>query len=438
MRRALAVCLIAAAILMGYLAIKRAINGNADLSGNYRHWRNNLSAPALPVRRNGPETEDPDAYPPISYALFAPFGAMPLWMAAAVWYVLNLACSIYLWRDARAWLVSACGRSGCGSGMPAAWHFPRTPDGILALVILSILPAWISTVLLGQNTLLIMLMTWVACRAAARGLPWVTGTLINLATAAKVLPVVFLLPFLCRWNGRVFVAYCVTGLAILFGLGSLYFGFRTNLDFHRRWLEYATRGSEGRPADPHDPDTLRGSLRYHNQSIEAVTARLLVDVPIHNRPGAPQVNVMRVSAATWRRIRTACTLLCVLIGVAAMIRNAHRGHSTLPTSAAVVEDQMVQDYSVASLLQLFISPIVWSHYYVWLFWPLLFVSVSAIRGRRSGQFILLLWIASQPLIAVPVARGLGVHLMVIFILYLWLCWPMLAAQRRVRRVEVPG
>lgn len=422
--------LLALALLLGFLAVKRTVNGNADLSGNHRLWRVNLSQSTLPVRREGPQPQDPDAYPPITYALFAPLGALPIGATATVWYLLNLGCSVYLWRSARNWLTTAAGR-------PPG----RRPELLEGAAILAVLPWWIGSVLLGQNTLLLMSMTWGAFQAAQRRQDWLAGGLLGLATSIKILPVVFLLPFVFTRNWRALSAFSLTILLLVGGLGSLYFGPQTNLEFHRKWATFVIRGPENRPEDPSDPNTLRGSLRYHNQAIEAVLARLLMDVPIHNRPDAPRVNLLNVSAATWRISRAIVSGFCVLIGLSALARAVRAArHSTSNQSALIVPPPIgpatrdrqtgVEIYAILCLLQLFVSPIVWSHYYLWLFWPILLVLVQTDSGRRSGIIITLGWFASLPLIAIPQVRAIGLHLGMTLVIYLWICWPLIRGQRR--------
>lgn len=434
--------LVVGAVILGGLAVKRAVNGNADISGNYRHWRVNLTTATLPVRREGPDPQDPDSYPPLTYAIYAPLGALPLWATATLWYGLNLGCSVYLWRSARYWL-----RSQRWMPEDVVMIGGRTilfgPDRILGLAVVAILPSWIGSLLLGQNTLLVMTLTWGAFQSVRRNYPWLAGGLLAFATTIKVLPAVFLLPFLMRRNYRVLLAFAITGLALLVGLGNLYFGPRTNFDFHYRWLHFAVQGPENRPPDPHDPNTLRGSLRYHNQSIETVLARVLMDVPIHNKAGALRVNLVNVSAGTWRRVCSVATGFCLILGLLSLYRSSQPNQTSTdkPAGPTVDEDASetsVETYAIVSMLQLFVSPVVWSHYYLWLFWPLLVVLVSAVRGRRSGFVIYLVWIAAMPLIAIPEVRAVGLHLWVTLAIYVWICWPLLTLQRRGDRVEVPG
>lgn len=436
--RKLVIVFVAIAVLVGVLAVKRAVNGNADLSGNYRLWRINLTEATLPVRREGPDPQDPDSYPPLSYALYAPFGALPLWAAATAWYVLNVGCSVYLWREARRWLRTECETIPQASFDLWGRKVPVGPDLLLALAVVAVLPFWMGSLLLGQNTLLVMSLTWGAFQSVQRSHPWLAGWLLAVATTTKVLPVVFATPFLITRNSRVILACVVAGLMLLLGLGSLYFGPRTNYDFHLRWLQFATHGPENRPPDPHDPNTLRGSLRYHNQSIETVLARVLMAVPIHNKPGAELVNLANVSAATWRRTRSVGAGLCIILAIVVLVHNLPGPASSATPTSGGLEPTSVETYSILSLLQLFISPVVWSHYYTWLFWPLLLTLVSAVRGRRSGYLIYTAWLATLPFLAVPVARAVGIHLWLTLAIYVWICWPQLRLPARTGHENQAG
>ncbi len=446
-RRWITLLLCLGAIGLGVLAVKRAVNGNADLSGNHKLWRSNLTKVTIPVRREGQQPQDPDSYPPITYAIYAPLGALPLWAAATLWYALNVGCTVYLLREAQNRLQTESGE-GMETSLTVLGRSVTLPvDPRLLLTVIAVLPAWIGSVQLGQNALPLMALTWSAFQASRHGQPWLAGGLLALATVMKVFPVVFILPFILRWNWRVLFAYAVIGLLLVIGLGGQYFGHWQNIEHHLRWLRFAVQGPVNRPADPRDPNSLRSPLRYHNQSVEVVLAHLLMNIPITNQSDAPRVNIADVSAETWRRARAVTTGILVFLGLLALYRSTRsepRAELTLdetraeqapspPAPLPRVRGQgepktplmtSLETYAVLSLLQLFVSPIVWSHYYVWLFWPLLLMVMSAWRGQRSGWVIYLAWLAAMPLMAVPQLRAVGLHLWLTIAIYLWLCWPI--------------
>lgn len=439
------------------MAIRRAVNGNADLSGNYRLWVANLHEPTQPSRYSPNGPQDPDSYPPITYALYAPFGLMPLWLTALIWYAINLGCSYWLFQlGRRAIAVCEDETMGGSSGERSCLVFKTVkPDanfatlslirdqqvgdnsssrqnespitgfrwgrsqafdiGIVTLASVVVLPFWIGTILLGQATLLIMLLVVLSFQFASRR-PALAGVLLAFATMMKVLPVVFILPFLIRKNLKLLLAFVLTGLLTAGGLGTLYFGAQVNLIFNLRWLELALHGPTDLPPDPAVPQTLRGSIRYNNQSIEAVLARLLVQVPLHPQAGSMQVNLTRWHASTWRMLKTVVTGLCAALVVMTLLLNESRRRSELRSNEGVATDPWKNDLvpmAAMCLLQMFISPLVWSHYYVWLFWPLLLITRSAFQGETIAKVLLICWGLAVPCIGSVFLRSIGLHL--------WLC-----------------
>jgi hypothetical protein len=231
----------------------------------------------------------------------------------------------------------------------------------------------------------------------------------------------------------------VLGACLVFGLGSLFFGIEKNLEFHGRWLQFAIKGAENRPPDPRSPGTLRGSLRDKNQAIEAVLARLFMDLPIHTRHAdAPRINLMDVTAATWRIMSSSLLIACLLIGVVAVFRS--QGATRNRSNETVKSDGVRQDIdnravrrmasplgqlAILSPMQLFISPVIWSHYYLWLYLPLAYVLSEAKRGRPSGVMVYAMWVLLIPALAEEHCRAIGPQLWMSLVIYLWICWPAL-------------
>jgi hypothetical protein len=248
-----------------------------------------------------------------------------------------------------------------------------------------------------------MLMVLGAYVLALRHRSFWSGSLIALATLIKVVPVLFILPFVVRRDVRALGGFAATLVGVVFGLGSLYFGPATNLDFHRRWLEFATVGSEG-PADPRIPNSMRSSIRSNNQSYEAVLARLTMDVPADRGRRAFQVNLARLDAAQWRALRIAGIAACVFVVGAALgwreWRQAGRGDRSSGVDWA-------RDFGLIASLMLIISPIVWSHYYVWMLVPL---ALTLQERGAVGRGLVIVWTVAGWLIGVPFARAIGVNL----------------------------
>jgi hypothetical protein len=366
------------------IAVKRTLHGSSDLRGFHRNWSANLERPTLPERREGPDSEDPDPYPPSSYILFAPLGALPLWSVGLLWYALNLACTYGIWRQARALL---------GNDSPRA----------IACAGIAVLPFWLGNLFAGQNAPLLMFMILSAYALAVRQRSFWSGSLIALATLIKVVPVLFLLPFVVRRDMRALGGFAATLLVVVGGLGSLFFGPATNVDFHRRWFEFVTVGSEG-PADPRVPNSMRSSIRSNNQSFEAVLARLTMDVPADRGRRAFQVNLARLDAPQWRALRVAGIGALLLVVAAAL---GWREWKRMAVGESPTGTDWARDFGLIASLMLIISPIVWSHYYVWMLVPL---ALTWHERGALGRGMVVAWTIAGWLIGVPFARAIGVNL----------------------------
>lgn len=382
---------------LGWMTIKRSINGNSDFAGNHRLWAKNWIAPYQPAGRDAPIPEDPDAYPPITYLLYAPLGALPVGVASAIWYALNLWCSAWLWR----WCLRQSGPD------------PQARICRLAAVAL-LFPAWLSAILLGQNTLVLMVLVLAAYSALEHNQTVRASVGLTLAILLKVMPVLAVVPllFVPRW--RVIGLTAALGFAIVVGAGSLYFGSQTNWMFHQRWLNYAVLGS-GQPADPMSPDTLRGSLRYHNQSWEAVSARWLMPVPLHAGKNETRINVVQVSAATWRTV--------YLLGQITLVIGFLTGLAGLRLGNAAASEYLPRALQFTIPTLLLISPILWSHYVIWCVWPLAEIIRQARTGRRLACIVVVAWGAALLGLASPWLRGVGVQLGALVLLWIALAAP---------------
>lgn len=459
------VALLIGVVIVGVLSVKRITNGNGDLNGNYRLWRANLSEPTQPGRHMSVESgwQDVDPYPPITYAMFATFARLQLRPLAVLWYAMNVACTVYLWRSLSILLESADVAGAAVSHLPtnsissqqaevkpiANDRVARflTNSRISQLAALAVLPSWLGSVLIGQHTLLQMTLVVAAFRTDIRTLGGSVkaGTFLVLATAMKVLPVVFLLSFLSRGRFRVLASFLVMGSCLVFGLGSLFFGAEKNWEFHVRWLKFAAQSPDNRPPDPRDAGTVRGSLRDKNQAIESVLARLFMDLPIHTRHAdAPRINLLSVTPSTWRIMSSSLLLISISIGFVAAFRCQYEQNplgwnrpedgiqNHLEANALSRLRSPLGQLAILSPMQLFISPVIWSHYYLWLFLPLAYLLFEARHGRLSGIFIYCLWVLLIPALAEEHCRAVGPQLWMTLVIYAWICSPAIRSLLRWR------
>ncbi len=127
-------------------------------------------------------------------------------------------------------------------------------------------PFFLGTILLGQNTLILMFLVLAAYATARQGRESWAGCLIGLATAIKIYPLLFLVPFVLRLRVRVLAGFAATLFIIAGLMGSLFFGYETNLRWYQSWGRFVTRADQTRLEDPHYPSACGRTARYNNQA----------------------------------------------------------------------------------------------------------------------------------------------------------------------------
>lgn len=406
------------AILLGApLIVHRATIGSSDFRGFHRIWRANLSGAMLPVRDNeGPVKDDPDPYPPVTYAIFAPLGALPLWAAGLVWYAISLASLWGIWRSTVRLL------DWPAELQPRLWWLGA-----------GMLPYVINNLTRGQNAPTLIWLCLAALLLAERSRKFAAGMLIGLAAAIKIVPAVFLLPYLLRREVKVLAGFAVAVVILLGGVATAFFGAQTNMEFHRQWWAAATCSAT--PSNPHVPDTMRASTRANNQALEAVLARLLMHVPAERGKHPLYVNLADVPPATWRTARSAgLGLLLLMAGGVLIALSRTAGPVTSGPLAGLSPG--IAAAALMCVWLLLVSPIVWSHYYLWLFFPL----ACVLRGRAVRPVpVVAAWYLFTLLLASGMAKGVGVHYWATLALWSWCTLPIMASLFAGKRVgEAPA
>lgn len=262
----------------------------------------------------------PFTYPPLAAVVFAPMSWISLQAAGAVLTVLSLVALV-------ATLVLALASIGVRPRTTLVWTALAGAAVALTLEPVS------STFDYGQVN--ILLMVFVAADCLMKKTPWPRGVLIGFVAAVKLTPAVFILYFLFRKDFR---AAVTTGLSfVLFGaIGFLV----ARADSWEYWTDTLFDSSRiGGPAYP------------ANQSITGVLARLGLDPSMRT--------------ALW----LALSLAVLALAAVAMHRAFAAG---LPVVALFVN----------ALFGLLVSPVSWSHHWVWVA-PLLLVLAVAAYRRRS-------------------------------------------------------
>lgn len=268
----------------------------------------------------------PFTYPPLAAILFAPFAAMPFWLANLIFSGGTLACLALVIRL----LVRETTKT---KGSDLRW----LAIGCFALLV------WLGpvreTIDFGQVN--VFLMTLVVVDVLCGRGRWWQGSLIGLALAIKLTPAVFLAMFLMQRNWRALATAIVSAL-VYTGVG-----FALLWDSSvRYWTETVA-----------DPSRIGGLAFVSNQSINGALVRLGL-----GDGGGP----------LWFGV-------CAVIGIgllAVMWRLSSRGGEDVAAMLTM------------AFFALVASPVSWSHHWVWVAPALIMIAAKAYDLRSSWLWVL--------------------------------------------------
>ncbi|MBF6165351.1 DUF2029 domain-containing protein [Streptomyces gardneri] len=268
----------------------------------------------------------PFTYPPLAALFFAPLALMPL-VVAEVLVVVTSVASLGI----SLWLVLALPRP------------ELSRPAVLTLVVGAVAVAQFfepirQTFGFGQINLVLMAAITLDC--LVRKPFWPRGMLIGIAVSVKLIPAGYLLYFLLRKDWKAAGTLVISAIAAV-GLGFLLFpGDSVNYWFH-------TLADTGRIGPPYFAG---------NQSIKGMAFRLGVDDTVATVLWIALSALAVALAAVWMR-----RLIDAGATVAALLVNA-----------AVV---------------LLVSPVSWSHHWVWIAPALVVTADLVVRGARSPRVI---------------------------------------------------
>lgn len=278
----------------------------------------------------------PFTYPPLAAVVFCPLAWLPLPAASAAITGATLALLIAAMTLVLTGL-DVWPRSVIVPG--AAW----VRRSWLAAAIVAPAAVWFEPIRsnFGFGQINVVLMALVLADCVPRRLPWPRGLLLGVAVALKLTPAVFVLYFLLRRDGRAVLMTVASFLAATL-LGFL-------LAWHDSW-QYWTDTVR-------NTDRIGGAALNTNQNLAGALARLSLDE--HQRfllwaVGA--VTVLLVTVWATRRVLKAGEPLLALLCVA--------------------------------LFGLVVSPVSWSHHWVWMLPATVVAGVVAYRRRMVGLAVL--------------------------------------------------
>ncbi len=276
---------------------------------------------ALPPTSNGVRL--PFTYPPVAAVLLSPLSLVPMAVAGTV---LSLATIALTAQVLRLFLRSAAG-PGAGSWWTIGWLLP------VALLLEPMRHT------LGYGQINVALMALVSADCLPATVRWPRGLLVGVAAAVKLTPAAFVLFFACRGERRAAATAAVTFAAC----GAAGFPLAWH-DSVRYWTSIVFQ--TGRPGSP---------ANAANQSIQAVLVRAGLD------PHTP------AETAAW-------LALSAVVVVLAWYGMRH----------AVARSADARALSLNAFAALLISPISWSHHWVWAEPALLALAIGGLRDRHRG------------------------------------------------------
>nr|WP_110335258.1 glycosyltransferase 87 family protein [Prauserella flavalba] len=303
----------------------------------------------------------PFTYPPTAALLFVPLAVLPVQVAWGVVAAVSFLAMALVIRVA----IGALPRP---SGELPRWASPARTTLIFAIVFLALEPVW-RTIFLGQiNLILMALVVLDVLVISARGSRW-GGVLVGVAAAVKLTPLIFIPHLLFTGRKR----DALRALLTFFGLQALMFALIPN-DAWRFWTH--TVSDQGRIGPMHWAG---------NQSLNGLVNRLS-DLAPWSSTVAMAIGAALAPAAIWL-----------------MLRFHRRG-------------QPLEALLVTAFYALLISPVSWSHHWVWAV-PLIVLLVSrlpqttpATAGKRwfaAGAVIVVF--VSCVLLVLPNGRNLELH-----------------------------
>ncbi len=358
--------LIAAVVLAGMLGLLRIYNvsvhgkGGTDFNGFHRG--------AAALVQTGALSEDKAVrrYPPTFQVLIAPLALLPMAPAGVLWMTLNVLA-----------VLGLPGLMARLSGVPAAKQWPAW---------LLMAPFIGDNLALGQNGPMLLWLVSAGLVAAKEKRAVVGGVLLGFAGLIKIIPIVLAGP--CLFLRR--TARCSAGIAAALLVGV--FATVAALGPHAAWEETASWFHEVRQEQSAWSLIESGrSIRYNNQGLAVTIARTLGPVDPRKAKGAVRIASWPF-AVSWTLYGGICAA-----GAAAWLAAAIRcRRRRLPGSWSGL-------YGLSAPLMLAASPLVWTHYFIWLFPTAVFLS-------RRRKLLVLLSIASLIALGIRPARALGFHM----------------------------
>ncbi|MFC3241809.1 glycosyltransferase 87 family protein [Gordonia humi] len=280
---------------------------------------------ALPSLMHG-SVHLPFTYPPLAAVVFAPLAAMPAGAAGALMYTLT-----FLAVGGTVWLVLRRLR-------PAVDPVTRLAAVVAVVAVAQFLEPVAQTLDFGQINAILMVM--VAFDVLVPWRRWPRGVLIGIAISIKLTPAGFVLLFLVRRDWRA-LATTIVSTAVAIGLVWLVMPD----DSRTYWFEKVRETGRIGAAHYAGNQSIRGMVARWGLG-EHTTAILWLGLSV----------IAVAAAAVWMR-------------------------------RLLAEDRLATALTVNAAAILLVSPISWSHHWVWVVPALVIAAVAVLDGHRNAWFV---------------------------------------------------
>jgi alpha-1,2-mannosyltransferase len=298
----------------------------------------------------------PFTYPPLAAIVFSPFAWVPLPAASviitAITLVLLLVSTWIVLTRLAVWPVSTLTRE------PAWLRRVWLSAGLVALAVMYLEPID-ANFSFGQIN--VVLMTLVIADCLPRRTPWPRGLLLGVAIALKLTPAVFLLYFLLRRDGR--AALTAAGTFVAASLLGCLLAWRDSLEYWTTTIRHT--------------DRIGSAALNTNQNIAGALARLGLDKSTH--------------FVLWM-------LACFAV-LALTIWAVRRVLGGTAAGGGKSGDEPTLALMCVALFGLVVSPVSWSHHWVWVLPTVITAAVVAYRRRNIALgvvtvvgLVLMVWI----------------------------------------------
>jgi hypothetical protein len=292
-------------------------------------------------------------YPPIAGMLLWPITQLPAIYSALFWFCLKLAMAA----AAIAWSIQLVRQR----------HERFLPTQVILLLILTSRPI-LSDLQHGNINILILFVCMAGLIAFRNRRDWLAGTLIGLAAAIKVTPLLFVPYFAIKRQWNIVGASLCSFLALLFLVPSLVIGFGQNLWLVRSW--------SGAMIEPY---VLEGKVEtlQTNQSLPGVTLRLLTDSPGIDLPDGS------LGRVNWFSVSPQAALGCVkaiMFGLLVWI-----GWLSRRPASDRTDPRLAMECAMVFIAMLLVSERSWKHHFVTMTLPYAVLVASACPGYCSER-----------------------------------------------------